>query len=119
MGNRTVSSPGAARANSGSMLGNNTSFEAADVERERARHEANEEGGDKNQLVIPQMTAEMKEEEARRRSTLSQELSDRGICPEYDPMDGAGPEQRCAFDVGSIMPNEMRAFLHNPTPKTA
>jgi len=96
-----------------------SSFEVADVDRERARHEANEEA-DKSSLVIPQMTPEMKEEEARRRSTLSQELIDRGICPEYDPLDGAAPEVRASnFDVASILPNEMRAFLHNPTPKTA
>jgi hypothetical protein len=100
-------------------LGGGPAFEAADVERERARHEANEEGADKGVLVIPQMTPEMKEEEARRRTSLSQDLSDRGICPEYDPLDGASPENRCAFDVGSIMPGEMRSFLHSPTPKTA
>jgi len=125
MGSRPVSSPTAAagsspnRATSGSLLGGGPAFEAADVERERARHEANEEGADKGVLVIPQMTPEMKEEEARRRTSLSQDLSDRGICPEYDPLDGASPENRCAFDVGSIMPGEMRAFLHGPTPKTA
>jgi hypothetical protein len=65
------------------------------------------------------MTPEMKEEEARRRSTLSQELSERGICPEYDPMDGQAPENRNSFDVATILPNEMRGFLHNPLPKTA
>jgi len=120
MGSRPVSSPmaGASRANSGAMLGG-SSFEPADVERERARHEANEEAPDKGVLVIPQMTPEMKEEEARRRTNLSQELSDRGICPEYDPLEGASPEQRNTFDVGSIMPNEMRSFLHNPLLKQA
>jgi hypothetical protein len=101
-------------------MGNSTAtYEVADIDRERMRHEANEDV-DKSSLVIPQqMTAEMKEEEARRRSTLSQNLQDRGICPEYDPMDGQAPELRSAFDVASVLPNEMRAFLHNPTPKTA
>lgn len=123
MGSRPVSSPsgGGLGGSPGSagLFGNSTALEAADIDRERARHEANEEGNDKSSLVIPQMTPEMKEEEARRRSTLSQDLSDRGICPEYDPTDGQMPENRNTFDVATILPNEMRSFLHNPLPKTA
>lgn len=124
MGARPVSSPssgsGPGRSMSGAFSGPpaNSTFEVADVDRERARHEANEDGAaDKSSLVIPQMTPAEKEEEARRRSTLSQELSDRGICPEYDPTDGLVSENRASFDAATIMPNEMRAFLHNPMPK--
>jgi len=60
------------------------------------------------------MTPAIQEEEARRRSALSQALQDRGICPDYDPREGSAPENRSAFDVSTIMPNDMRAFLHNP-----
>jgi len=123
MGSRgpTASSPsGAAGSPLGMKSPGNTNLEVADIDRERARHEATErEEGDKNTMVMPMMTAEMKEEEARRRNNLSQELNDRGICPEYDPLDGAAPEHRNTFDVASVVPNEMRSFLHNPTPKTA
>jgi len=119
MGSRPVSSPtGVARANSGPLGSSLSSFEAADVDRERARYEANEDG-DKSNMVTPQANAATKEEEARRRSSLSQELSDRGICPEYDPLDGAAPDNRSTFDVTAIMPNEMRPFLHNPFQKSA
>jgi len=124
MGSRSVTSPkGAGRpmGNSTSLSSGSSAFEAADVDRERARHEAGEEESrlDKHSLVIPQMTDAEKEEEARRRTSLSKDLNDRGICPEYDPMDGTMPENRCAFDVASIIPSEMRAFLHQPTPKQA
>jgi tubby-related protein 1 len=69
-------------------------------------------------MVMPVMTAEMKEEEARRRHSLSQELTDRGICPMFDPMEGAAPENRACFDVATVAPHDMRSFLHNPMPKT-
>lgn len=120
MGTRPVSSPSGSSHLSGPSASPG-SLEVADIDRERARLEGNEESNltDKSSMVTPQMTAEEKEEEARRRSTLSQELSDRGICPEYDPLEGAAPECRSTFDVASILPNDMRAFLHNPTPKTA
>uniref|UniRef100_A0A7S2K3M7 Tubby C-terminal domain-containing protein n=1 Tax=Zooxanthella nutricula TaxID=1333877 RepID=A0A7S2K3M7_9DINO len=58
-----------------------------------------------------------KEEEEQRRRSLAQELSNRGICPEYDPV-GSG-DQRSAFDVSSVAPADMRAFLHSPAPKHA
>jgi hypothetical protein len=120
MGSRPGTSPtGGSRPSNSTLLGaTSSSFEAADVDRERARLEANEDG-EKTSLVTPQMTPAMKEEEARRRSSLQAELSDRGICPEYDPMDGAAPDNRSNFDVSSIMANEMRPFLHNPMIKTA
>lgn len=120
MGNRPVTSPsaGAARGMPGSPLGG-SGFQAADVERARAQHEENEESTAKGVLVIPQMTAEQKEQEARRRTNLSQELSDMGITPEYDPRQAGEREARPNFDVASIMPNDMRNFLHNPTPKQA
>jgi len=122
MGSRWMGSPTAAanRTNSG-MLGGSPTFKANDIDLVRAQHEAdNEEDATKGVQVIPQMTQEMKEEEARRRTNLSQQLSDAGITPEYDPMEGkAHLEHRSNFDVGSILPNEMRPFLHNPTPKQA
>lgn len=130
MGTRPVTSPsGLNRPSlSGPLGGPMTSsasggYEVADVEGLRMRHEQSEdvekrEGGC---VVMPQqMTAEQKEEESRRRASLAQELSDRGICPEYDPMHGEVADNRPAFDVGSILKSdEMRAFLHNPVPKSA
>jgi len=67
--------------------------------------------------VIPAAPPATKEEEEARRRSLAQELSERGICPEYDPA-GAG-DQRCTFDIGSVAPSEMRTFLHAPAPKHA
>lgn len=58
-----------------------------------------------------------KEEEFRRRKNLTQELSDRGICPVYDPKEAAGYQS--SFDVASVAPQEMRGFLHDPVPKHA
>jgi hypothetical protein len=77
-----------------------------------------EREAEKESVVIPEMTQEMKEEEARRRQSLSQELIDRGICPMFDPMEGAAPENKVCFDVSQVQANEFRSFLHNPMPKT-
>lgn len=74
-----------------------------------------EDGG--RGAVMPQPPPATKEEEDARRRSLAQDLSDRGICPEYDPT-GLG-DQRSTFDVGSICPSEMRGFLHSPVPKHA
>merc|ERR1719478_1034813 len=81
MGSRPGTSPtGASRPSTGSpFVTTASSFEVADVDRARARHEANEDG-EKTSMVTPQMTPAMKEEEAKRRSTLSQDLKDKGIC---------------------------------------
>lgn len=73
---------------------------------------------EKNTMVTPVMTAEMKEEEAKRRSSLSQELADRGITPMFDPLEGAAPDNRATFDCATIATNDMYTFLHNPFPKT-
>jgi hypothetical protein len=72
---------------------------------------------DKNTMVMPVMTPEMKEEEAKRRQTLNQELMDRGITPMFDPLEGAAPDNKTNFDCTTIAPNDMRGFLHNPFPK--
>lgn len=65
--------------------------------------------------VMPVPAPATREEEEARRRILAQELSERGICPEYDPS-GSG-DLRSSFDIGSVSPPEMRAFLHNPAPK--
>jgi len=68
-------------------------------------------------LVTPAGNQATKEEEEARRKTLAQDLSDRGICPEFDPSGGA--DARSNFDFASIPPSEFRAFLHAPVPKHA
>lgn len=72
---------------------------------------------DTSGLIMPEMCVDSKEEEARRRSSLAQELDERGICPVYDPTPTAGKES--AFDISSISPQEMKGFLLNPSPKHA
>lgn len=72
-------------------------------------------------IIMPEMSPEeIKEEEARRRSNLAQELDERGITPVYDPSGGvpAGP-RTTVFDIGSISPSEFKSFLMNPVPKSA
>mmetsp|Transcript_63430 Transcript_63430/g.163221 ORF Transcript_63430/g.163221 Transcript_63430/m.163221 type:complete len:488 (-) Transcript_63430:132-1595(-) len=58
-----------------------------------------------------------KEEERRRRQNLTQELEGRGICPVFDPKEAAGYQS--SFDVASVAPENMKAFLHSPVPKHA
>mmetsp|Transcript_53397 Transcript_53397/g.97627 ORF Transcript_53397/g.97627 Transcript_53397/m.97627 type:complete len:539 (-) Transcript_53397:82-1698(-) len=74
-------------------------------------------GEDASSLIIPEMYVDSKEEEARRRSSLAQELDERGICPVYDPTPATGKES--TFDISSISPLEMKGFLLNPAPKHA
>jgi len=62
------------------------------------------------------MTAESKEEEARRRAARSQDLAERGICAEFSPTE---LDSKPAFDIGTVPASEMKAFLHNPAPKHA
>lgn len=97
MGSPLGSSPGAA------LLARMSSTITEDEEREGSRG-----------LVIPAHIPATKEEEEARRRSLAQELSDRGICPEFD-----GSGDRCNFDVASVPPGEMRSFLHSPVPKHA
>jgi len=68
-------------------------------------------------LVTPAPPPATKEDEEARRQRLAQDLIDRGICPEFDPA-GSG-DQRSNFDIGSMAPSDMRAFLHAPVPKHA
>lgn len=72
-------------------------------------------------LVMPEMFANPREEEARRRSNLAQELDERGICPVYDPTVVPGPAagRESSFDISTIPPTGMRNFLLNPAPKNA
>jgi len=75
-----------------------------------------DEDNSRNGAVLPAAPASKEEEEARRKM-LAQELSDRGICPEFDPS-GSG-DQRSTFDIATVPPGEMRAFLYAPVPKHA
>eukprot|EP00928_Gymnodinium_smaydae_P044365 TRINITY_DN29599_c0_g1_i1.p1 TRINITY_DN29599_c0_g1~~TRINITY_DN29599_c0_g1_i1.p1 ORF type:complete len:501 (+),score=84.90 TRINITY_DN29599_c0_g1_i1:98-1600(+) len=78
------------------------------------------EAADNSGVVMPVDMPEedTKEAEARRRTTLAQELDERGITPIFDPTPSGGPTGReVQFDVGQIAPPEMRSFLLNPAPK--
>lgn len=74
-----------------------------------------------NSMVIPDSTPPVsKEEEARRRSTVTQDLMDRGICPVFDPMPAADSSgAKVQVDLTSMSNGEMRAFLHDPAPRNA
>jgi len=67
--------------------------------------------------VMPVAPPATKEEEEARRRALQQELSDRGITPEYDPASGSAFDRKSDFDIASVKPSEMRNFLHNPLPE--
>lgn len=73
------------------------------------------------EMVMPEVSAEQREEEeARRRESLQQELNDRGICPVFDPtpVDDYGAP-KCNLDIASFASQDMKAFMHNPAPKQA
>jgi len=72
----------------------------------------NEESGP---CIMPEPSVD-KDEEARRRATLQQELDARGISPVYDPTPSGGPGGG-TFDVRSVEAADMKAFLMNPSPK--
>jgi hypothetical protein len=72
---------------------------------------------DTSGLILPEtMCLDDKEEEARRRSSLAQELDERGICPVYDPLPPGGNE--APMDISNISLPEMRSFLLQPLPKS-
>lgn len=78
-----------------------------------------DEGG----VVMPEPAYEQvsKEEEARRRSSLAQDLDERGICHVFDPTPllGPGSAREQTFDISSVAPHEMKNFILNPAPKNA
>merc|ERR1719399_2508274 len=65
---------------------------------------------DTSGVVMPDFHEEpgRKEEENKRRSSLAQELDERGILPVFDPTPGAGPGQECHFDIGSLDSSELK-----------
>lgn len=68
-------------------------------------------------LPAPPPPPATKEEEEARRKQLQQELRERGLAAEFDP---AGPgEPKSTFDIATVLPSDMRAFLHAPVPKHA
>jgi len=68
-------------------------------------------------------SADIKEAEARRRTSLAQDLDERGILSTYDPTTNSGPGggPESSFDIGSLAPqsSEMKNFLLNPSPRNA
>jgi tubby-related protein 1 len=76
--------------------------------------QSSEKGNGSKEPAPPPIT---KEEEERRRASLQQELNDRGICPVFDPVDAGGIQ--ASFDVATVQPQDMKAFLHDPAPKNA
>lgn len=108
------SSPGA-REQSASLLSQQFSTPtAASIDYMR-----NEEEG-VGTVVIPDTPAQSKEEEAKSRSNLTQDLMDRGICPVFDPTPADMPgNTKVCFDMAAMSPSELKAFLHEPAPRNA
>jgi len=85
------------------------------------RQRVSEEEKEGSNIVIPDTQQVSKEDEARSRSNLTQELIDRGICPVFDPTTADGPGGgggKLVFDTSSMAPPELRAFLHDPGPRS-
>lgn len=61
------------------------------------------------------------DEETRRRTSLSQELDERGIAQTFDPTPhgGGGAGDVSGFDISSVDASQMKPFLMNPAPKSA
>lgn len=75
---------------------------------------------DMNGIIVPDMmSADNKEEEARQRGCLQQELDERGICPVYDPtpLTSIRRDVNQVLDFWNITQAEMKTFLHQPAPK--
>jgi len=75
-------------------------------------------------MVMPEPSPDNeREEEARRRSNLAQELDERGICPVYDPTPDGMPRslggKEVSFDIDALSASELKPFLLNPSPKHA
>jgi len=95
-------------------------FPLLDQVMSRMSADDDEEGG----LVMPDpaYVEVSKEEEARRRNSLTQDLDERGICHVFDPLPTLGSSgigNEGSFDLASIGPSEMKPFILNPAPKTA
>lgn len=75
---------------------------------------------DTSAIIVPDMIhADSKEEDARRRSCLAQELDERGISPVFDPTAVTGAAGDANFDISNIKPTDLKSFLLNPSPKHA
>jgi len=76
---------------------------------------------DASGVVMPDPAYEQvsKEEEARRRSTLAQELDERGICHVFDPSPLPNGPRESYFDIANIAPHDMKNFILDPAPKNA
>lgn len=104
-----------------------TASSSSDTPETLLRHSLSEcsldERADVGEIVMPDpFSVEAKEDEARRRLFLSQELDERGICPVYDPSPSGSAQfggREGAFDVSKISLHEMKGFLHSPSPKSA
>jgi tubby-related protein 1 len=75
-------------------------------------------------IVMPETVMDTQEAEARRRTSLAQELDERGILPVYDPTPTSGPGGKApAFDIGAIASQDgrqgLKNFLLSPAPKSA
>mmetsp|Transcript_53225 Transcript_53225/g.142390 ORF Transcript_53225/g.142390 Transcript_53225/m.142390 type:complete len:463 (-) Transcript_53225:223-1611(-) len=73
------------------------------------------EEGDQSGVVMPETCLDSKEDEAKRRSNLYQQLEERGVKTEYDPTPSTGRE--ASFDMGGISSSDMKRFLHDPVPR--
>lgn len=120
-GQAGTSRPTTAASSNGFSVCTSSGFPLLDQAMSRMSLDEDEEGG----LVMPDPTyvEVSKEEEARRRSVLAQELDERGICHVYDPTPIVGPGQLGArevvFDVGTLAASEIKNFIMSPAPKQA
>lgn len=109
-----------ASSSSASAPAASSGFPLLDQVMNRMSADDDEEGG----LVMPDpaYVEVSKEEEARRRNSLTQDLDERGICHVFDPLPTLGSSgigNEGSFDLASIGPSEMKPFILNPAPKTA
>lgn len=109
-GGSTISSTG------GSMTETTTSMASI----ASAMEKENKEG-----LIAPESAPEKaydqgtKEEQEKRRAARAQDLIDRGLGAEFNPVEMGEAANKPSFDIGSVHPSEWKFFLHNPAPKTA
>merc|ERR1719161_339664 len=70
-------------------------------------------------IVMPESSGN--DEETRRRTSLSQELDERGIAQTFDPTPhgGGGADHVSGFDISSVDASQMKPFLMTPAPKSA
>uniref|UniRef100_A0A7S4SH78 Tubby C-terminal domain-containing protein n=1 Tax=Alexandrium monilatum TaxID=311494 RepID=A0A7S4SH78_9DINO len=124
--NAAPSRPGSSPVGGGSSMDNppasSSSYPMLDQAMRRLSMDEdamNEE--DASGVVMPDPAYEQvsKEEEARRRSTLAQELDERGICHVFDPSPLPNGPRESYFDIANIAPHDMKNFILDPAPKNA